>query len=140
MPQQKLPTILIINTSEDYLDIMRLFLNAEGYVTIPLKITEIKAGNVDVVSIIQDNDPKVILYDIAFPYIENWRQFRNISQLDICKNREFVLTTPNIDALVQQIGEQVSAYQIVDKEIDLQKIVTHVNQVWDKLNSNKTKN
>ena len=135
-----LPTIFVINTSEDYLDIMRLFLNAEGYVAVPFNITDIKTGVVDIATSIHEMDPKVIVYDIAFPYKENWLQFQNISKLKVCQNREFILTTPNIDALELQISEQVSAYQIVDKEIDLKKIVTHVNRAWDKLNSDKSKN
>jgi|SRR5690606_608763 len=133
--KSSLPTVVIINTSEDYLDIMRLFLNAEGYVTVPLRITDIKTGQIDIVDVIQESNPRVIVYDIAFPYQENWLQFQNIVNLDINTGREFILTTPNLDALQDQIGEQVSAYQIVDKEIDLRKIVTHVNKTWHAKNS-----
>jgi CheY-like chemotaxis protein len=132
LSQNALPTIFIINTSDDYLDIMRRLLNSEGYIAIPFSITDIKSGMVDIAERMREQDPKVIVYDIAFPYIENWRQFQNILSLESSKNREFIITTPNINALEQQVGKSVTAYQIIDKEVDLQKLVTHVHSVWEK--------
>lgn len=125
-----LPTALIINTSDDYLEIMRLYLNSEGYVTIPVAITDIKTRAIDIVQVIEEHDPQVVLYDIAFPYRENWRQCQNVMSLEVSQGREFILTTPNIDALSDMVGQQIEAFEVVDKEIDLRKIVDKVKSVW----------
>lgn len=128
---QKLPTVTIINTSQDYLDSMRLLLNAEGFVVDAMNIADIKMGVIDVKSRIADADPRVILYDIAFPYRDNWAQCQNIMSLDICKGREFILTTPNIDALEKLVGVNVGAHEIIDRELDLKKIVDRIKKLWD---------
>src|SRR6478735_3731853 len=69
---EHLPTIAVLNTSEDYLNLMQLSLNAEGFVASTMSIAKIKSGETDIVAYLQQHDPKIIMYDIAFPFKENW--------------------------------------------------------------------
>lgn len=129
-----LPTIAIFDSSEDYLDIMQRFINARGFAAAPLHLYKVKSGEVDISDFIYSHNPQIILFDITFPYEENWQLYENVRRLAVCRGREFIITTPNIDALHDRIGEKVGAFQLVDKEIDLQLIVDCVNETWNKIN------
>jgi hypothetical protein len=131
--QQTLPTIAILNTSIDFLNILQLMLNAEGFVTVTILISDIKSGDVDLVEFIQQYDPKVILYDIAFPYQENWMQYQHARKLEVMQDRQFVLTTPNIDGLESKLGTSVKAFEVVDRDIDLRKVIEAVKEAWKKV-------
>ena len=131
MTKPQLPTVAVFNTSIDYLNILRLMLNAEGYAVATILISDIKSGDVDVIEFVQKYDPKVIVYDIAFPYRENWKQCQNVMQLQICHGRTFVLTTPNLDALERLVEERVGAQEVVDRDIDVRHIVDEVNKAWN---------
>lgn len=129
---QSLPTVAVLNSNSDFLELIRHFLNAEGFVAVTLSMSRVKNGEVELVEFIREHTPKVIVYDIAFPYRENWTQCEQVRNLEACENIEFILTTPNLDALEHMIGKQVGAFELIEKEIDLRKVVAKIKEVWQK--------
>jgi CheY-like chemotaxis protein len=93
-PQQ--PVVAIFNTSEDTTDLLRLEVEKAGFVVITALTHQIRDGKVDFIDFLREHQPKVVVYDIALPYEENWALFEHLRQLPICREMQFVITTVNL--------------------------------------------
>ena len=131
MPRLTLPTIAILNSNEDVLDIMSRFLKAEGFKVVTLNLFRLKSGEVEICRFFEENNPKLIVYGIAFPYRENWQLWQGLQKLGVCANRDYIFTTPNLDALRDVAGSQIDAFQLVDQEPDLRNVVAAVQERWE---------
>ena len=138
MPRRTLPTIAILNSNEDVLDIMSRFLKAEGFVTATLNLVHVKSGEVEICSFFEKHNPQVIVYGIAFPYLENLRQWQNLKQIKGCADRDFILTTPNLDALKDAANHNIDAFQLVDEHTDLRNVISAVKEMWAQKANSKT--
>jgi DNA-binding NtrC family response regulator len=123
------PVVAVINTSPDVVDMLRITLEHAGIVVVSALTYEVRDGEVDLERFIQQHRPKVIVYDIAPPYENNWLLFQHIRSMDVMKNIHFVLTTTNarqVDTFAR--GNQQRIYEIIGKPFDLGEIVTAVRE------------
>ena len=97
--------IAVINSSKSIIDLIRLFLNDEGIPSIGGQVPDFRRGRQDWVAFLSDYNPKVIIYDIAYPYEENWKFFQLVKDSKEAEGRQFILTTTDKAALERLVGE-----------------------------------
>ena len=129
MPAEKKSiTIAIMNSNQDIVETIQLFLNEEGFHSVGAHVTDFKKGTEDFVAFCQAHNPQVIIFDIAPPYQENWTFCQLLQNTKEAEGRPFILTTTNKRALERVVGK-TEALEIFEKPYDLEALVTAVNKV-----------
>jgi DNA-binding response OmpR family regulator len=117
--------VAVFNTSEDTTDMLRHLFEHHGFVVVSAFTHDIRDGHVDLEAMVRQHRPAVIVYDIAIPYEENWRLFKNIRTSPACDGLPFVLTTTN-EAHVRKIAGDEPVLELVGKPYDLDQLVAKV--------------
>jgi DNA-binding response OmpR family regulator len=120
--------VAIINSNEDIVEAIRLILGDAGFVTVGAHLVDFKKGRQDLVAFLQENNPRVIVLDIAPPYEENWNFFQLIKNTLAAESRQFVLTTTNKKILEDLVGK-TSTIELIGKPFDLDEIVKAVQKM-----------
>src|SRR3954462_7518624 len=116
------PAVAVINSTPDVVDMLRIAFELAGMVVVSTYTHAIRDGEVDVVAFMGQHDPKVVLYDIAPPYKNNWLLFQHVATLPIMKGRDFILTTTNkahVETLAS--GANLPVFEIVDTPFDIEQ-------------------
>src|SRR5688572_16979728 len=117
----------VFNTSEDTTDLLRLALENAGFVVFTAFTNLLRDGKVDLEAFMRQHQPKVVVYDIALPYEQNWRLFEHIRAAPACDGVSFVLTTTNVKH-VRQLAGDLEVHEIVGKPYDLDEILGALRQ------------
>ncbi len=120
------PIIAVFNASGDTVEMLRATLEGEGFHTVPGHIAELKKGEVDLLSFVEQHRPAVIVYDISPPYDTNWNFLRLVRSSRAVQDCKFVLTTTNLPALDRLVGPDTGALEIIGKPYDLDRVVDAV--------------
>jgi len=107
---------------------LRMLIEQAGYVVITGHIFDIKSGKLDLLTLIQQHDPIVIVYDISPPYDRNWQFLQHLRQRPPLVGRQFVITTTNAAHVHEIVGRDERVYEIVGKPLDLDQIVRAVKE------------
>ncbi len=118
---------LVINTSPDTVEMLRIALEQADFTVFSGYTFEINTGHMNLESMIRIHAPDVVVYDIAPPYDRNWDLFGNL-QRTILKDCPVVLTSTNPARVREMIGANDTIYEIVGKPYDLGKIVQAAKQ------------
>lgn len=121
--EQKPPVIAIFNTSPDTIELLRIVLEPAGFVVIGAYTYEVRDGEIDVEGLVEQHQPRLIIYDVAPPYDRNWRLFQHISTMPALKDINFLVTTTNYKQVRDIAGPEREIYEIVGKPYDLGLIV-----------------
>jgi DNA-binding NtrC family response regulator len=120
--------VAVINTSPDTIDLLRSVLQRAGIVVVSGYTFELRVGKWDIEGFVRQHQPKVVVYDIAPPYEENWRLFEHVRGLDVMANRPFVITSVNPRHVQSLVGRDERVYEVVGKPVDLDQIVQAVKE------------
>jgi CheY-like chemotaxis protein len=120
------PVVAVVNTNPDLVELLKVRIEAAGYVVLVLHIADIRAG-LDVERIMAQHDPIVIVYDVVMPYERNWHFLEHLRQTTF-RNRMFVLTTPNENGLRPLVGRDDKIYEVLDDRGDIDAIVQAVRE------------
>ena len=125
-------TVAILNTNDDTVEMLRVVIEREGLVAVSAHVDDIRRGQFDFGSFLQEHNPEVVIYDIPPPYDRSWLFLEHMRSLPSMKGRKLVLTSTN-PARVQQVVEHATEpiLEIIGKPYDLQIIVTAVKQAID---------
>ncbi len=118
------PLVAVLDASEDLNNMLTEALDMEGYETVSDFVIEFRKGKKDILSFLNKYQPKVIIYDIALPYEENW-QFFNYVRGIVHKDCRFVLVTTNKKVLDHLTGEG-EAFEVIGKPFDLDTLLEAV--------------
>ena len=120
--------VAIVDTNPEIARLLQVNLERAGCLALAVDIEDVKTGSANVKSLLQRHDPKVIVYDVAPPYEENWRFLDHLRQLTDFRNRHFVLTSVNVAAAQQALGREETVYEIVGRDGDIREIVRAVKE------------
>lgn len=118
--------ITIIDSDPGIIEFLQDLFQSEGYTTQTANIREIKTGEVNFESFIREFDPNVVLYDVGFPFKQNWDYFKSLRENEIMKDRRTVITTTNKRALDELVGEDTHAMEIIGKPFDIENMINAV--------------
>jgi CheY-like chemotaxis protein len=119
--------VAIFNTSEDTTDLLRIVFENAGFVVVTAFTNRLRDGKVDLEAFMRQHQPRVIVYDIAVPYEQNWRLYEHVRSAPACRGVSFVLTTTNV-RYVQKLAGDEELYEIIGKPYDLDQILGAVRQ------------
>jgi CheY-like chemotaxis protein len=122
------PVVMIVNTNPAIVWMLRRELEKIGFVVVTAHIEEIRAGAVDLKDYVKEHDPRVIVYDVAPPYDDNWRFMDHLRLESSFKGRRFVLTTMNKKRLQEVVGFDETVYEIAGQVEDIDEIVRAVKE------------
>jgi DNA-binding response OmpR family regulator len=125
MPQSS-DVVAVLNTSEDTTDLLRIVIEQAGYAVVTAFTHALRDGKVDFEGFMRQHRPKVIVYDIALPYEQNWRLFQHFRSRPACEGVRFVLTTTNAAQVQKVAGPDQHVHEIVGKPYDLDVLVRAV--------------
>jgi CheY-like chemotaxis protein len=120
------PVVAVINTNQDLLELLKTNLEAAGFVVLVLHVAKIRGGQ-NVAAVLSQHNPKVIVYDVAAPFLRNWRFLEHLRET-VFKDRLFVLTSPNAGVLERLAGKDKKVYEILDDDRDIHAIVQAVRK------------
>jgi DNA-binding response OmpR family regulator len=118
--------VAVFNTSEDTTELLRKTIEHAGFVVVTAFTNHLRDGKVDLEAFIRQHQPKVIVYDVALPYEENWRLFQHIQGTPACKGIYFVVTSTNAGHVEKLAGRDLHVHEIVGKPYDLGQLVRAV--------------
>jgi CheY-like chemotaxis protein len=120
--------VAVVNTNPDLVRILRMALEKAGFIVFTIHIEEIKSGEANVESFLNQHDPRVIVYDVALPYDQNFRFLDHLRTATGFKGRHFVLTTVNLRAVQKIVGTDETVYEVVGEADDIGEVVRAVRE------------
>ena len=128
--------VAVFNTSEDTTDLLRVVLEQAGFVVVTAFTNLLRDGRTDFEAFMRQHKPRVVVYDIAIPYEQNWRLFEHFRDTPASKGVVFVLTTTNVMQVEKIARLEQPIYEIVGKPYDLDILLERVQS----LTAQSTKN
>jgi DNA-binding NarL/FixJ family response regulator len=120
------PVVAVINTNPDLVELLKVRIEAAGFVVLVIHIAEIRAG-LDLGAVLKQHDPRVIVYDVVAPFERNWRFLQHLREKSF-DGRQFVLTSPNGRALSRLVGRDEKVYEVIEDGTDIDAIVQAVRE------------
>ena len=107
---------------------LKLNIEATGFVVVTVHISEIREAHFDVETWLKVHDPKVVIYDVAAPYDRSWRFLDHIRTSPAFAGRHFVLTSPNAGRVYDVVKTEETVYEVVGQAEDIRVIVQAVKE------------
>ena len=98
-PRRSAPLVAIFNSRDEVIEAIRSALENDGFATVTARLAEIQNGTLDLVAFIDVHGPDVIVYDLPRPYENHWNFLRLMKETTSLKDRAWVLTTTDKEAL-----------------------------------------
>ena len=121
--------VAVLNSNDDLVRLISETLHDDGYLTMRHHVADLRDGNTDITRFFEDRDPRVIIYDLAAPFLPNWQFYQLLSAHPSMKGRNVVLTTSNAAAL-KEICD-VEALQVVGSDADLRELLRRVGRAFE---------
>lgn len=123
--------VLVLNSNEDIVDLLRLALGEEGYRVGAYHIVQFRKGELDLIEVLERDAPHVVIDDVAPPYPANWTFYRLASASPAGQQTRWLVTTSNVRALAEEAGEAVPSdpIEIWGKPYDIELIVGRVKEL-----------
>src|SRR3989442_5029457 len=98
------PLVAIFNSRDEVIEAIRSALENDGFETVTARLAEIQNGTLDLVAFIKVHGPDVIVYDLPRPYEAHWNFLRLMKETTSLKDRMWILTTTDKEALEAAVG------------------------------------
>lgn len=120
--------VAVINTNPELVRVLRVSLERAGFVTFAVHLEDIKTGDATVKSLIDEHDPRVVVYDLAPPYDVHWRFLDHLRKSTDFKDRRFVLTSVNLRAAQRIVDMEETVHEVVGQDSDILEVVRAVKE------------
>jgi hypothetical protein len=123
--------IAVLNTSIDMIEVLSDLLADAGYTPVSAMVRDFRLGQRDIRAFFAEHQPRVVLYDVAIPYEDNWYFFQqHVLSLELLPPCCFVLTTTNRTVLDILVGP-TPAFEVIGRPADLGVILEMVQQALE---------
>ena len=129
------PSIVVLNSSQDTIDLLKVVLEEQGYAVATAHTSSIRNGELDVLEFVEKHSPDVIVYDVALPYEENWKFLRLLQSSEPLKQLQWVITTTHKKRLQELVSETGEVYEVVGKPYDLGQITSAIKTALEQSQS-----
>ena len=120
--------VAVVNTNPELVRVLRVSLERAGFVTFAVHIEDIKTGEANVKSLLDEHNPRVVVYDLAPPYDVHWRFLDHLRKSTDFKDRRFVLTSVNVRAAQRIVDMEETVYEVVGQDADILEVVRAVKE------------
>jgi CheY-like chemotaxis protein len=120
--------VAIVNTNPDLVRVIRVALEQAGFIVFEIYVDDIKQGGGNIESFLHQHDPRVIVYDVAPPYEQNWRFLDHLRTATLFKGRHFVLTSVNLRRVEEIVGPDEAVYEVVGHADDIDQVIRAVRE------------
>jgi DNA-binding NarL/FixJ family response regulator len=120
------PVVAIVNTNPDMVELLKLRIEAAGFIVLILHVADIRTG-LDIEHTLKQHDPRVVVYDVVAPYERSWRFLEHLRSSTSFAGRQFVLTSPNVAQVKRLVKVDEMLYEIVGGD-DIDGIVQAVRE------------
>lgn len=124
----RLPTLAIINTSPDTVDMLRIVFQQAGMLVVSGLTYDIRDGRMNLDGFMKQHKPDALIYDIAPPYDQNWAFFEHLRETGVIKDVPVVLTSTNVRSVRALVGEVPDIHEIIGKPYDLNELLEAVRE------------
>jgi DNA-binding response OmpR family regulator len=120
------PTVAVFNASEDTVAFVGSFFEEQGFHVVSQSWPAFDPLRAEVAdAFLSQHRVDVVIFDVSFPYQENWQHFVDFKKLLDGRKVPVVLTTTNERALRDLVGS-TDALEIVGKPYDLDQLAMAV--------------
>ena len=121
-------TVAVFNSSVDTIDMLKTRLHQCGFSSVVgAHVYDFRVGDSDIHTFLEQHDPRVLIYDIAIPYEDNWRFLQQLLTADSMAGRRVIVTTTNKKVLESMVGP-TRAFEVHGKPYDIDLIVSAVER------------
>ena len=127
---QSPPVVGVVDTSEELAALLAAVAEEAGGRPVVTFVPDLKRSQPHPEAFLTEHNPRVLLWDIALPYEENWAFFQRVRTSPAGQGRTYLLTTTNRAALESLVGP-TPVHEVVGKPFDLDALITAVRQALD---------
>jgi DNA-binding NarL/FixJ family response regulator len=132
------PLVAILNSRDDVIEAIRSALESDGFATVTARLADIQDGTLDLVAFIEVHAPDLIVYDLPRPYENHWNFLRLMKETTSLKDRIWILTTTDKQALEAAVGASDVVEIIVGQPYGADDVVEAVHAALGTRASEKT--
>ena len=117
------PLIAVFNSSDDLVELLRILLEANGFVVVTGHIDDLRKGRLDLQSFVAQHRPAAVLYDLIPPYDRHWAFVDHLRQTSALRDIPFVLTSTNARMARELAGRSDHVIEVLGRPFDLEEIL-----------------
>lgn len=122
------PVVAIMNNIEDLVRMFAEILRGAGYEVVTAMLADGRRGKQDLVAFLKEHDPRVIVYDVSFPYAVNWTMLEGLRDRGALDGRGVLVSTPNLRAMKDLLGVG-ACLEITGRPEEYSKLVEEVGKL-----------
>ena len=122
--------VAIFNSRPDFIEALRVALEADGFTTACAHLADIQNGMLDLLAFVHRHKPELIVYDLPRPYESHWNFLRLLKETDSLKAATWVLTTTDKNALEAAVGASGVVEIIFGEPYGVTDVVTAVGKAF----------
>jgi DNA-binding NtrC family response regulator len=120
--------VAILNTNDDLVEMLRVAIERAGLVATSLHVDDVRRGRANLEDFMREHNPKVVVYDVVAPYEQSWRYLDHLRSMPMMRDRQFVLTSPNVAKAMEGVDRPDRVFEIVGKPYDIDQFVDIVRE------------
>jgi DNA-binding NarL/FixJ family response regulator len=122
--------VAIFNSRPDFIEALRVALEAGGFTTASAHLADIQNGTLDLLAFVHLHKPELIIYDLPRPYESHWNFLRLLKETDSLKAATWVLTTTDKKALEAAVGASGVVEIIFGEPYGVAEVVAAVHKTF----------
>jgi DNA-binding NarL/FixJ family response regulator len=122
MEWKAMPTIAIVSAGTEDPESLRAGLEAEGFEAVVARLPEIRTGELDLVTFLEEHDPEVIVYQLGVPYPQSLTFLRLLQDTAIARHRAWVLTAGDPAAVADLLDAAATIPEVTAPEAIVQAV------------------